>query len=124
MAPPGRPNMTSVCSISKLFIRACAPLSCIRASLSSGPRSGSGWKQNDLPKGRSFDAHVVRRARQVITTRPKKAAPGAAPGIAVPLSATAIERNTATACPASANGELPGTGPPALVQTSALTGRR
>ena len=70
MAPPGRPKMTSVCSISRLLIRACAPVNCIGASLSSRWLL-SNWlaKQNDLPSGRPFDAHVFgERVRQVSTT--------------------------------------------------------
>jgi hypothetical protein len=33
MAPPGRPNMTSTCCISRLLISACAPVSSIGCSL-------------------------------------------------------------------------------------------
>src|SRR5713226_6436231 len=35
IAPPGRPNMTSTPSISRLLMRACAPVSCIAWSLPS-----------------------------------------------------------------------------------------
>src|SRR5664280_186107 len=42
MAPPGRPNMTSTCCISRLLISACAPVSSIGCSLVSDGRWGGG----------------------------------------------------------------------------------
>jgi hypothetical protein len=91
MAPPGRPKMTSVCSISRLFIRACAPVNFIGASLSSRWLSSNLLaKQNDLPSGRPFDARVGERARQVSTTEIRIVALAEAWGIAVPATATAM----------------------------------
>src|SRR5580704_12323778 len=67
MAPPGRPNITSTCCISKLLIRACAPVSSIwcslvvsvvvRLSCCAGPRRSVPGHENDLPSGRSESAH-------------------------------------------------------------------
>src|ERR1700674_1751628 len=74
MAPPGRPNITSTCCISKLLIRACAPVSSIGCSLVfcvvllvvvlgwvvlllSWARRSVPGHENDLPSGRSESAH-------------------------------------------------------------------
>src|SRR5271170_422020 len=67
MAPPGRPNMTSTCCISKLLISACAPVSSIggflfvdgRLSVGTSAASEAGH-ENDLPSGRSESAHGER----------------------------------------------------------------
>src|SRR5882762_9650530 len=65
IAPPGRPNMTSTPSISRLLMRAWAPVSFIVFQLLVGRRVGCGvvvrrfgetcvGKRNDLPAGRSW----------------------------------------------------------------------
>src|SRR4051794_37247207 len=54
MQPPGSPNMTSTPSISRLLMRAWAPVSFMVARFVSGRTVAENW--NDLPAGRSKHA--------------------------------------------------------------------
>src|SRR5450759_1046182 len=64
IAPPGSPNMTSVPSISRLLMMACAPVSCIAGSLPS-----SGY-ETPLALARGGRAHArVEAGVRYVTTR-------------------------------------------------------
>src|SRR5215203_7069071 len=59
MAPPGRPNMTSVCSISRLLMRAWAPVSCMvcasccrDGSKESGQKKPPAWARGENARAR------------------------------------------------------------------------
>src|SRR6478672_1991830 len=59
MAPPGRPNMTSVCSISRLLISAWAPVSCMvgasccgDGSKESGQKKPPAWARGENARAR------------------------------------------------------------------------
>src|SRR5579875_776680 len=65
MQPPGRPNTTSVRSISRLLMRAWAPVSFMVLQAGGGRDSG---KEKTSPCGEAVDARLDRRARQVMST--------------------------------------------------------
>src|SRR5664280_2551382 len=82
MAPPGRPNMTSTCCISRLLMRACAPVSSIGCSLvgdgrfvggrSDGSVVGQMWRDMKTTShlgGRKAHTAKERRVRYETSTR-------------------------------------------------------